>query len=64
MTRRTTIARSSTGTYHLGLGPTCTACSRRINNRPATEAEIERSAPGMWCEKCFPNGKPACEEAA
>lgn len=67
MTIQAIIVRGSTGTYHRSwTGANITACNasgqrRMVRIRPATQAEIERAAPSMFCKKCFPAGKPAAE---
>lgn len=66
----TYIARSSTGKYHLALGPAATVCSNSGQRRSVytsrvlpTAKQIETANPEMFCKKCFPNGKPATEES-
>lgn len=64
----TYIGRSAmTGKYHKAVNENITACNysgqrRSSRTRKATETEIEKASPEMFCKKCFPNGKPECSE--
>ena len=59
----TGIGRSRVGTYHEGYEHAGSIqggayCNSRLNLRIAKASEIERALASMFCEKCFPNGKP------
>ena len=56
---RIIIKRSRQGTYHAGHSMTDHVnCNTRLRATPAWLNEVERAGAHMFCEKCFPNGKP------
>lgn len=51
-------ARSNNGTYHRASHDRA-HCNQRMYISGATSAKtIEAAGENMFCEKCFPNGKP------
>lgn len=50
--------RSRVGTYHKGYSQGGAFCNSRMHVAAAVASDIERASPEMFCEKCFPNGKP------
>jgi len=60
------IARSQSGMYHIGNNirrpfggsHTSVKCSFWIADGPATVREVRQADEEMFCEKCFPDGKP------
>jgi hypothetical protein len=50
--------RSRVGTYHRGQSQGGAFCNSRMGVTVASERDIAAAAAHMFCEKCFPNGKP------
>ena len=56
---RNYIARSNTGTYHR-VSHDRAHCNQWMYVGAKVSANtIEKASANMFCEKCFPNGKPA-----
>lgn len=57
------IKRSRKGTYHVGhSGTGHVRCNQNLRAMPARRNEAERAGAHMFCEKCFPNGKPEVDQ--
>lgn len=52
------IARSNNGTYHKASHDRAHCNHRMYISGKVSAATIEKADPSMFCEKCFPNGKP------
>ena len=50
--------RSRVGTYHRGYSQGGAFCNSRMGVRAAAQNEVDQASGHMFCEKCFPNGKP------
>jgi len=50
--------RSRVGTYHKGYNQGGAFCNGRMSVRAANASEASQASAYMFCEKCFPNGKP------
>jgi hypothetical protein len=54
-----TTLRSRVGTYHKGYTQGGAFCNSRMGVSIASAHDIARAADHMFCEKCFPSGRPA-----
>jgi hypothetical protein len=52
------IARSNNGTYHRASHDRAHCNQRMYISGKVSDKTVEAAAPNMFCEKCFPNGKP------
>jgi hypothetical protein len=52
------IARSNNGTYHRASHDRAHCNQRMYIGGKASDNTIAAAAANMFCEKCFPNGKP------
>jgi len=59
MTLKIVTLRSRVGTYHKGYSQGGAFCNSRMCVSVADDAHVAAASPEMFCEKCFPNGKPA-----
>lgn len=50
--------RSRVGTYHKGYSQGGAFCNSRIGVRIASDRDVAAAGSHMFCDKCFPNGKP------
>lgn len=53
------IARSNAGTYHKASHDRAHCNQRMYIGAKASTNTLEKAPANMFCEKCFPNGKPA-----
>ena len=51
--------RSKVGTYHRGYSQGGAFCNSRMGVVIASDHNVQNAADHMFCEKCFPNGRPA-----
>jgi len=58
MTLQITTLRSRVGTYHKGYTQGGAFCNSRMGVSIASKNDVVRAADHMFCEKCFPNGRP------
>ena len=55
---QTITLRSRVGTYHRGYSQGGAFCNSRMGVSKASDAEVAKAGAHMFCEKCFPNGRP------
>lgn len=58
MTLQIITLRSRVGTYHRGYSQGGAFCNSRMGVSAASTSDIQRASAEMFCEKCFPKGKP------
>ena len=54
-----TTLRSRVGTYHRGYSQGGAFCNSRMGVSTASGGDVARASDHMFCEKCFPKGRPS-----